>query len=160
MYTGVFRIGSTGVSRLFVHPLVRLSIVAGAALSLLAGASAPSHLLSPLTSLSVPFGSFGIHTWLHFFGYATFGIVLAGAFVLGNQGEGRWVTTAFATVAGYGVAVELLRLALPYRTFSTLDITANVFGAFVGVVAVWIVFSVVRLSVVAHQCDQLLRRVP
>lgn len=132
---------SSLVSTLFTvrgPSVVRWGLVVGAALSLFGGAIAPGGVVSPLTSFPVPFGSTAL--WLHFFGYATFGVVLATA-VQYSMSELAF-SVSFGAVATYGVAAELLHLALSYRTFSTFDIAANVSGAFVGVTFVWLLVVV------------------
>lgn len=120
--------------RLTYRPLL-YGCVGVVALSLLAGAVVPSSYLSPLTSFSPPVGPFGTPLWLHFLGYATLGGVLMG--VSRHLRPDRGFALPFAVGAGYGVLVEALHALVPYRTFSILDVAANVLGAGVGVLVVW-----------------------
>lgn len=135
-------LSSSGVlSTVLAHPVVRWGFIVGTALPLFVGAVVPSSYLSVLTDLSVPVGPFEIRTWLHALGYATFGAVLATAVMRTDPHSG--FSVAFGWVSAYGVLVEILHAFVPYRTFSTLDIAANVLGAFVGVVLVRILLSLV-----------------
>ncbi|MDL5362024.1 VanZ family protein [Halalkalicoccus sp. NIPERK01] len=134
--------------RLPIRP-ARWWAVAGVAGLLLAGALASSANLAVLTGLSVPTGPVRITTWLHFLGYATLGALFcaalhAGAFAR-SLGASRTFLSAFAVVAGYGLAVELLHAVVPHRTFSLLDVAANVLGAFAGSALVWTVASLLYL---------------
>ncbi|MEM4781565.1 MAG: VanZ family protein [Halalkalicoccus sp.] len=121
--------------------IARWAVVLVAACSLLVGALAPGDVLSALTGLPVPFGPTAL--WLHVFGFATLGFLLAG--VLRANARGSFAL-AFGVVAGYGTVTELLHLFLAHRTFALLDIAANVTGAFVGVACVWLVVYVRRES--------------
>lgn len=118
------------LGRVRVHRVPRRGLVGVCGLSLLCGATLPSPYLSLLTGLPVPSGPFEVQTWLHFFGYAALGGVVTA--VLGREGVDRGFVLSFGTVATYGLAMEGLHAVLPYRTFSELDIAANVSGAFVG----------------------------
>lgn len=87
-------------------------------------------MVIPQSSVSTP----AVHTpvvgldkWLHLIAYATL------AFVLGSALQGRPGLRAWIGATAYGVALELLQLAIPYRAFSLGDVAANVIGAAVGV---------------------------
>lgn len=116
-------------------------LVCPVGLSLLAGAVVPSSHLAVLSRLPASFGPFGIHTWLHFLGYAALGAVLMGASWYMRLDRGFAVPLVAS--AGYGLSVEIFHAAVPYRTFSFLDVWANVLGAFVGVLVVWLAFRTV-----------------
>lgn len=76
------RKGIPSSRRRFLSHIGRLrlpwGLVCTVAFSLLAGAVVPSSHLAVLSRLPASFGPFGIHTWLHFLGYATLGAVLMG----------------------------------------------------------------------------------
>lgn len=116
--------------------LLRWSAVAGVATALFVGATAPAAVVALLTELPVPAGPVGPDVWLHLLGYAGLGAVLAAA--IRPSGFRHGFAFAFGTVAGYGILAELLHAVLSYRTFSGLDLAANVLGALLGVGTVWV----------------------
>lgn len=132
--------------RVRTHRVPRWGLVGAGGLSLLLGATLPSSALSVLSNLPLPFGPFEVQTGLHFLGYATLGGVVAAAVLC--EGFDRGFTLSFVSVATYGLAIEGFHALLPYRTFSGLDIAANVTGAFVGCALVWTLLSVLGSGVV------------
>ncbi|ADJ16299.1 VanZ family protein [Halalkalicoccus jeotgali] len=141
------------VGRFVVNPVARWTAVAGGAGLLFLGASVPNGALAVLTGLPVPTGPVGTDAWLHFFGYGALAVLLCVALQSGNRP--RPFVSAFCGVAGYGVSTELLHAAVPYRTFSTIDIAANVAGAFAGCGAVWIAWVLLGLRSPASRAPRI-----
>lgn len=80
-----------------------------------------------------PLGIVGLDKWLHALAYAALSITLAYAFA-------EWdATTAaiavFVLAMAFGLGIELVQAAVPYRDFSWLDLLANGIGAAVVAVA-------------------------
>lgn len=72
----------------------------------------------------------GLDKWLHLVDYAVLVFILASALEASSQSV---TARAWAWTSAYGVALELLQWGIPYRAVSLGDITANLFGAGVGV---------------------------
>lgn len=94
-------------------------------------APAPPGTLAP----TGPFGVVALDKWIHASGYAGLGFVVAYAT---QARQVRDIGRAVVVAAAFGAGIELVQAALPYRTFSLLDMGANAFGAVVGGV-VWYV---------------------
>jgi len=122
-------IDGTTVRRL---PARRVRI--GAAL-VVALAVTVASLVPPGDGLSItgPLGVLGIDKWLHGIAYAGLAGTTAFALVEDVRVDVRLALRAGLGAILYGVGVELLQAALPYRTFSLLDAAANSVGAVVGV---------------------------
>lgn len=84
-------------------------------------------------ALASPFGAFGGDKWLHALGYAA----IAGAV---TYAHGR-ATVGVLGATAYGVLVELLQAAVPYRSASALDALANAVGATTGAAVVFAVVA-------------------
>lgn len=67
--------------------------------------------------------------FLHALAYAVLAFVLAYATATWRPGSSRRVLAVLAVTIGYGVVIELVQAAVPYRYFSPLDMGANAAGA-------------------------------
>lgn len=81
-----------------------------------------------------PLGIVGLDKWLHGLAYAALAVALAYALA-------EWDATAAAPVVfgvamAFGLGVEVLQAAIPYRDFSWWDLLANGIGA-VAVTIAW-----------------------
>jgi VanZ family protein len=83
-----------------------------------------------------PLGLVGADKWVHAIAYAVLTVLLAYAL---------WATTfrllvVVAVVASvYGLGIELVQSALPFRTFDRLDAAANTLGVLVAGLVLWVV---------------------
>ncbi|WP_202614485.1 VanZ family protein [Halostella litorea] len=84
-------------------------------------------------SISGPLGLLGADKWLHGIAYAGLAGTTAFALVEDVRVDVRLAARTGAGAVAYGVGMELLQAALPYRTFSLADAAANCVGAAVGV---------------------------
>ena len=70
---------------------------------------------------------------MHFFEYFVLAFLTALALLRGTKRDREFITKAtFASVAAYGVLLEVLQVLVPERDFSLLDLGVNVVGALVG----------------------------
>jgi VanZ family protein len=70
---------------------------------------------------------------IHFVQYLVLAFLTFFALVRGTRRDRGWqLHTTIGAVAAYGIALELLQLAVPERDMSMLDMLANTAGAIVG----------------------------
>ncbi|MFB6143572.1 MAG: VanZ family protein [Halorientalis sp.] len=81
-----------------------------------------------------PLGLVGLDAYLHAAAYAT--LALALGYALADSRVERVAVVVAIAALGFGVGVELLQSALPYRTPSLSDVLANAVGA-VAVALLW-----------------------
>ncbi|KAB1197263.1 MULTISPECIES: VanZ family protein [Haloferax] len=127
----------SAIDTLRAHPRRTLVVLGYAVVVFVASVlPAASGSLTP----TGPLGVVGLDKWIHAVGYAGLGFGVAYAL------QARGVTesgTAVVVAAVFGACIELVQALLPYRSFSLLDMGANLFGAFVGGV-LW--YAVTRLQ--------------
>ena len=85
---------------------------------------------------SISYGPLGVipySMWLHFVGYMGLAMVFVYASYTVPRPLSQILFGAWVVTVGCGVAVEILQLSLPARTFSFLDMVVNAVGAGVGV---------------------------
>lgn len=115
----------------FRSPRSRWFLVAAIALAILVGSVVPLP-----ESAGRSFGPIGLDLWLHAIGFACLAAAIVLAFESGRQPVSRRLPLVTGAVIGYGVAIELLQLAIPYRQFAVIDVAADAIGTVV-VVGVW-----------------------
>ena len=71
--------------------------------------------------------------WLHGIAYATLSIFLAYTFHTSKRPDWQVLVMVFIVVTMYGVAIEVIQIALPRRSFDTTDILSNGFGSAIAV---------------------------
>ncbi|AFK18208.1 antibiotic resistance protein VanZ [Haloferax mediterranei ATCC 33500] len=121
------------LDKLRTHPQRTLAVFAYVAVVLIASViSTPAGGLSPIG----PLGLVGLDKWLHAVGYAGLGFALAFAV---RAIRLREVGGAIAVAGLYGLCIEFVQAGLPYRTFSVMDMGANVLGAMLGGVLWYVV---------------------
>ncbi|WP_411965370.1 VanZ family protein [Haloferax sp. YSMS24] len=127
----------TLIETLREHPR-RTLVVLGYALAVFVASVVPTPPggLTP----TGPFGVVGLDKWVHAVGYAVLGFGCASAL---QARQAREMGIAVAAAGLFGATIELVQALVPYRSFSLLDMGANVLGAFVGVV-LW--YAVTRLQ--------------
>lgn len=106
---------------------VVVALVAGAIL--VASVTRPTGLRGALG----PLGVVGLDKWLHAAAYAVLAVALA--YALAERDATAAAVTVFLAAMAFGLGVELLQAAIPYRDFSPLDLVANGVGATVVAVA-------------------------
>ncbi|WP_205596755.1 VanZ family protein [Halostella salina] len=113
-------------------PARRVRVAAAVAVAL---AVAVASLVPTTGGLSVsgPLGVLGVDKWLHGLAYAGLAGTTAFALVDDVRVDARLAARTTLGAVLYGVGVELLQAAVPYRTFSLADAAANGVGAVVGV---------------------------
>lgn len=109
---------------------LRVAAALGVALALTAASVVPT---GGSVSLTGPLGVVGLDKWLHGLGYAGLAGVTAFALVDDVRVDVRLAARTAAAAVAYGVGIELVQAALPYRTFSLADAAANGVGAVAGV---------------------------
>jgi len=124
----------TAIDRATVRRLPARRVRIGAAL-VVALAVTVASLVPPGDGLSVtgPLGVLGIDKWLHGIAYAGLAGTTAFALVDDVRVDVRLATRTTLGAVLYGVGIELLQAAVPYRTFSLADAVANGVGAVLGV---------------------------
>lgn len=104
-----------------------VALVAGAIL--IASITRPTGLRGAVG----PLGVVGFDKWLHGVAYAALAMALTYALA---EREAAWAAVAvFLAAMTFGLGVELLQAAIPYREFSALDLVANGVGATIVAVA-------------------------
>jgi len=101
-----------------------------------------------------PLGMIPYSMWLHFLGYMGLAIVLSYASATVRRPQSQILLGVFVVTVGCGIAVEVLQLTLPTRTFSVLDMAINALGAGVGV-TLWYLFDrlVARVRAGSNRSD-------
>ncbi len=82
-----------------------------------------------------PVGPVGLDSWLHALGFGCLAATVLFALEPSSRLTLRFLLLVTGAVIGYGVAIELIQVALPYRRFAVVDIAADAAGAVV--VAGW-----------------------
>ncbi|WP_136717311.1 VanZ family protein [Halorientalis salina] len=78
------------------------------------------------TAMTGPLGVVGADKWFHAVGYAVLVVLVANA--LGTTTRSR-LALAVTLATGYGLGIEVVQSALPWRSFDVLDALANFLGA-------------------------------
>lgn len=133
-------------------PVVRwLAVALVAGVVLFASVTRPAGVGGALG----PFGVLGIDKYLHALAYAALAGTLA--YALADAPVERVAVVVFLAAVGFGLGVELVQSALPYRTFSLRDAAANAVGATLAAV-LWRTFSRrVRFRPVGRETDGVSR---
>ena len=79
-----------------------------------------------------PLGPVGLDSWLHALGFACLAATVLFALEPSSRLTFRFLLLVTGAVIGYGVAIELIQVALPYRRFAVADSAADTVGAIVG----------------------------
>lgn len=93
-------------------------------------------IIPPVNTLTPAWQSplLSLDTWLHLGDFTLFGLVLA------NSRPTKSIALTWGLASAYGIGLEFLQLAIPYRAFSLVDIGADLAGAAFGV-GLWILLS-------------------
>jgi len=127
--------GLLGSVRWRVYVLGLPAMVWGAIL--MATALAPS--LGPIEDIDIVSHQDKIS---HLFEYVVLAVLTSFALLRGTRRPADWIWRAtLASVAAYGVLLEVLQVLVPERDFSPLDLAANVLGAVLGTLAGMALFA-------------------
>ncbi|WP_379813707.1 VanZ family protein [Halorientalis brevis] len=91
----------------------------------------PSSGISP----AGPFGLVGADKWLHAATYAAFVVLVVYALWTVTP---RLLVVAVVVASAYGAGLEVVQSFLPLRSFDLLDMLANVLGALLAGVVLWV----------------------
>jgi VanZ family protein len=84
-----------------------------------------------------PFGLLRRDLWLHALAYLALELAVVGALTTRGRVRRTLLLGSCCAVFAYGFGIELLQLAVPYRSFSTADLAANGAGILAAAV-VWL----------------------
>jgi len=87
-----------------------------------------------------PLGILRRDLWLHALAYLALELAVIGALGARDRVSRLLLIGSCCAVFAYGIGIELLQLAVPYRSFSTADLAANGAGILSAVV-VWLARS-------------------
>jgi len=104
---------------------------------LMATALAPS--LGPIEDIDIVSHQDKI---VHLLEYVVLAVLTSFALLRGTRRPVEWIwRVTLASVAAYGVLLEVLQVLVPERDFSPLDLAANVLGALLGTLAGMALFA-------------------